>query len=122
MVLALARLPKRLGPTASNLGWTVSQFPSPHEGYIAGCTLLADNQIVLWLIFPSSTAPGSGTEFSHRQNFPMDFRVGPQQGNMCFHRHALNMEPFRGSFPEVPLACREGPSSDQDWAASVSDA
>lgn len=69
----------------------------------------ADNQIMLWFIFPRSTAPGSGTEFSHRQSFPIDFRTGLQQENMLFHRDALNMETFRGSFPEVPLACREGP-------------
>lgn len=36
---------------------------------------------MLWLIFPSSTAPGSGT-WVHPQSFPTEFRTGPQHGNV----------------------------------------
>lgn len=85
------------------MGWIHSQFPSPKQGYIAGCALLPDNQIMLRLIFPSSAAPGSGTEFNHRQSFPMNFRFGPCQGNVFFYRDAQH-----GAFQKL-IPCRESP-------------
>lgn len=97
------------------------------QGYIAGCTLLAVNQIMLWLIFPSSTAPGSSTEFSHRQRFPMDFRAGPQEGNMFFSQRCFKCGAFQRLIPLDPSCLQRrtqkaGPLSDQVGQCQVRDA
>lgn len=92
----------------------MDDFPVPFSWAMIYNTLLAApySQIIrscCGLFFPRAQLLVLALEFIHRQSFPMDFRDRPQHGNMfVFHRSALNTEPFRGSFPEVPLACREG--------------